>query len=414
MGMEGEWEQDRIQLYQLRRSHPEWTKTKLAQTLGRSLSWVKKWLKHFNTQPQANASMFKSAPRIPKVQPRAIIRVVWDTILEYRDHLSERYGRVPGPKTILHHLHNDERLKASGAFIPRAPSTIWKILREAGRIRQKIHDHHPLERPAPMEHWEMDFGQMADKIEFLSVVDRGTSILVDTQTEVHYTAETALLAVAELLLLNGLPKRLRFDNDPRFVGSHLTDGYPSPLMRFLLCLGVEPDRVEPGKPYHKPFVERSVRTLKYELLWVQRPATPAKAEELLNQYRFFYNHERPHQGSACNNQPPYVAFPSLPDLPRLPEMIDPDHWLKTYHRRVFRRRISQNGTLQVGNHVYYIDHKYAGEPVGVYLDAQLRVFRILHKGQEIRQHDIQGLVGKPMAFQAFLERMLAEARTQEN
>jgi hypothetical protein len=35
-------------------------------------------------------------------------------------------------------------------------------------------------------------------------------------------------------------------------------------MRFLLCLGVEPDRVDPGKPYHKPFAERSVRTLKHE------------------------------------------------------------------------------------------------------------------------------------------------------
>jgi len=39
-------------------------------------------------------------------------------------------------------------------------------------------------------------------------------------------------------------------------------------MRFLLCLGVEPDRVEPGKPYHKPFAERSVRTLKHE--WLDR------------------------------------------------------------------------------------------------------------------------------------------------
>ena len=100
----------------------------------------------------------------------------------------------------------------------------------------------------------------------MSVVDRGTSILVSTAATEHYTAETALLAVAQLLLICRLPNKLRFDNDPRFVGNWRTDGFPSPLMRFLLCLGVEPDLVEPGKPYHKPFVERSIRTLKYECL----------------------------------------------------------------------------------------------------------------------------------------------------
>jgi len=55
---------------------------------------------------------------------------------------------------------------------------------------------------------------------------------------------------------------LRFDNDPRFVGNWRTDGYPSVLMRFLLSVSVEPDLVEPGKPQHKPFAERSVLTLK--------------------------------------------------------------------------------------------------------------------------------------------------------
>ena len=80
-----------------------------------------------------------------------------------------------------------------------------------------------------MQHWEMDFGQVSDALEFLSVVDRGTSILVETQTQTHYNAETALLAVASLLLRLGRPRQLRFDNDARFVRNWLTDGYPSPV-----------------------------------------------------------------------------------------------------------------------------------------------------------------------------------------
>jgi transposase len=118
-----------------------------------------------------------------------------------------------------------------------------------------------------MQFWEMDFGQLGTAFEFFVIVDRGTSILVDTQSENHYNAESSLLALAQSFLLNGLPHKIRCDNDSRFVGSWLRDEYPSPMMRFLLCLGVEPDLAEPGKPYLKPFVERNIRTLKHECLW---------------------------------------------------------------------------------------------------------------------------------------------------
>ena len=37
---------------------------------------------------------------------------------------------------------------------------------------------------------------------FLSVVDHGTSILVDTQTQAHYEAQSTLFTVAKLLLVN--------------------------------------------------------------------------------------------------------------------------------------------------------------------------------------------------------------------
>lgn len=264
-----------------------------------------------------------------------------------------------------------------------------------------------------MQHWEMDFGQLGESFEFLTVVDRGTSMLVSTQTQPHYTAETALLAVARFLLTTGLPQKLRFDNDSRFVGSWLADGYPSPLMRFLLCLGVEPDLVEPGKPTQKPFAERSVRTLKYECLWLQRPTDWLAAASLLEQYQSFYNHERANQSPSCGNRPPYQAFPRLPAMPTVPDTIDPDRWLQAYHRHLFKRRMGRNGAISVGKHEYYIDYTYPGEVVGVLLDADQRVFRILNRGKVLRQVEIQGLVGAPMAFQDYLKQMLAEARTSD-
>ena len=216
-----------------------------------------------------------------------------------------------------------------------------------------------------MQHWEMDFGQLGDRFEFLTVVDRGTSILVNTQTQPHYNAQTALLAVATLFVVAGLPKKLRFDNDTRYVGNWLSDGYPSPLMRLLLCLGVEPDLVEPGKPQHKPFAERSVRTLKHECLWLDPPTDWLDAAGILDIYRQFYNQERANQSLACDNRPPYEAFPNLPALTPVPDTVDPDIWLAHDDRHIFRRQVGHNGMIYVGTHPYYVGYQHARTQVGV-------------------------------------------------
>ena len=63
-----------------------------------------------------------------------------------------------------------------------------------------------LTRPFPIFPTSYTLG---DAFEFLSVVDRGTSILVNTQTQPHFNAESALLAVATLFVAAGLPAKLR-------------------------------------------------------------------------------------------------------------------------------------------------------------------------------------------------------------
>jgi predicted transcriptional regulator len=43
--METLYYQDRLLLHKLRRQHPQWRLRELAEGVGRSVSWVKKWLK---------------------------------------------------------------------------------------------------------------------------------------------------------------------------------------------------------------------------------------------------------------------------------------------------------------------------------------------------------------------------------
>ncbi len=49
--MEAQWIADRAALRCLSRQHPQWTHTQLATCLGRSVSWVKKWLRRLREAP---------------------------------------------------------------------------------------------------------------------------------------------------------------------------------------------------------------------------------------------------------------------------------------------------------------------------------------------------------------------------
>ncbi len=58
--MESEWELDRMRLYQPRTAHTDWILQQLAHTIGRCLSWVKKWPKRFREERRPSLAMFKS------------------------------------------------------------------------------------------------------------------------------------------------------------------------------------------------------------------------------------------------------------------------------------------------------------------------------------------------------------------
>src|SRR6266516_5138028 len=46
------WVADRAQLQHLLHEHPEWTHKELADWIGRSLGWVKKWVKRLREAPE--------------------------------------------------------------------------------------------------------------------------------------------------------------------------------------------------------------------------------------------------------------------------------------------------------------------------------------------------------------------------
>jgi hypothetical protein len=343
-------------------------------------------------------------------------------VLDIRDNPPGYCPRVPGPALIRYALQ--QRFAGSDKRLPHSTSTIWTILDQHQRIiRTPQREREPFERSDPMKHWEIDFtditsipadaeGKQQHAAEMFNVVDRGTSILVGSTASDDYTTETSIIAMTSTLLVEGLPDTITMDRDPRFVGGYQGDDFPSAFMRFLLCLDIDLDICPPRRPDLKPFAERVHRTIRQECLQIEPPATVPAACDRLKSYRFGYNSVRPHQGRACGNQPPYCAFPKLPRLRRLPEMIDPDGWLRAFHGRQFRRRVQANGSVKMDKRSYHVGKRFRGQQVVLQVDAHRREFQIMQGRQGIKSVPIKGLYDELLESEVYLKLICEEARTE--
>src|SRR5579871_348633 len=423
--MEAEWVSQRATLRCLRQEHPEWTQRQLAQNVGRSLSWVKKWLARLAQAPPDDLTVLFSRSRARKTPNTPFHPRVIERLLEMREQPPESLQRVPGPKALLYYLPRDPELQALGAPFPRSTRTIWKILRKNGYILDAPQSRHkPREPREPLEEVQMDFkdvtsvpvdpeGKQAHVIEVLNFVDAGTSILLSAQAHPEYHAETALEAVITFLRIYGCPRLLTFDRDPRWVGSASGRDFPSALRRFLLCVGIRPNICPPHRPDKNPYVERYHRSYQEECLQIHRPTTLQEVEEVTEGFLTYYNHERPHQGRQCANQPPCVAYPTLPQLPALPERVDPDRWLKSIHGQMFPRRVKSDGCVEVDGASYYLHQSFAGTSVVLRVNASISCFDVYDESGCFKKIAMKGLHKEELPFDTYVSLIKEEARSEQ-
>jgi transposase InsO family protein len=86
---------------------------------------------------------------------------------------------------------------------------------------------------------------------------------------------------------------LTMDRDVRWVGSASQRDFPSALLQFLSCIGVQPNVLPPHHPELNCYVERSNKTYKKECLEVFRPGTLEEVKTITNAFQQHYNQERP-------------------------------------------------------------------------------------------------------------------------
>jgi putative transposase len=151
----------------------------------------------------------------------------------------------------------------------------------------------------------------------------------------------------------GVPGRIRSDNGPPFATKTL--GGLSRLSVWWVQLGIEPERIEPGKPQQNGRHERFHLTLK------QQTASPPKGDAAdqqrdFDRFRHEYNDLRPHE--ALSQTPPARHYePALRPLPepRAPE-YDPDMAV---------RWVGPEGKITFKGTRMYASLALADQPVGL-------------------------------------------------
>jgi len=145
---------------------------------------------------------------------------------------------------------------------------------------------------------------------------------------------------------------------------------------------------------------------------VQRPLTLEQVREAPAQFEQHYNWSRPHQGLSCGNRPPRVAFPSLPELPAVPDLVDPDRWLRVNDGLHLVRLVRRDGTVRVDLRSYYVGRSLAGQHVALHLSAAKAVLLVVHGPQLIKTLPLKGLWDKALRFEAFVQLMMGQARAE--
>lgn len=423
--MEAVYYAARGNLRRLLQVHPTWTRAQLAQATGMSLGWVDKWKQRLLSAAAEDEAVLRGLSRAPHHPHPGLDALVVERLLEMRDHPPEGLGRTPGPKALLYYLPRDESLQQAGLRLPRSTRTIHRLLREHGRIAGRLpHLPDPIERPEPMHQWQLDFkdassvpadpdGKQQHVVETLNIIDMGTSVLIASHVRPDFTAETALLVVAQTFQAHGLPNSITLDRDTRWVGAPQGSDFPSALLRFCQSLGVAVLVCDPHHPQQNGFVERYNRTYQEECLAQHRPTTFEQVREVTATFDHHYNWQRPHQGIACGNRPPRVAFPELPRLPRVPDVVNADAWLFWVDGEHVVRQVNRQGFVKMDLRSYYVSSKLAGQPVTLRINAAERCLQVVHPPDFSRSLPLKGLQQRSLSYQDYVELMQREASTQQ-
>lgn len=150
----------------------------------------------------------------------------------------------------------------------------------------------------PNSVWSYDFVEdrtaSGSKLRLLTVLDEHTRECLAIEVARYQRSQDVILTLSRLMRLYGKPQFIRSDNGSEFTATA--------VMKWLRDANVGPAFIEPGKPWQNGFLESFHDKLRSECLNREWFLSTREAKIIIERWRLFYNHERPH--SALGYQPP--------------------------------------------------------------------------------------------------------------
>ncbi len=170
-------------------------------------------------------------------------------------------------------------------------------------------------RPRYPNHvWSYDFVSARTHegrpLRMLTVIDEYSRVCLAIEVARRLNSNDVLSCVARLMIAHGIPDHIRSDNGPEFTASKVRG--------WLASLGVGTLFIEPGSPWENGYNESFNGKLRDELLNGEIFYTLQEARTVIEDWRLFYNHRRPHSSLGYRPPAPEAWAATAPSLtPRL-------------------------------------------------------------------------------------------------
>lgn len=299
-------------------------------------------------------------------------------------------------------LPSDARLAA--LFRTRCPAAVQPHRRQIYSAQPPPKAHGPHQR------WQVD-GQekipvgTQDVATVLNVRDPAAALMIASRAVLTTTPKgwrkVTLAEVQETLRTAfstwGLPLEVQTDHEVVYTGSPAND-FPSAFTLWLVGLGLQHMPSRDRRPTDQAQVERNHRTLG-DMGWKDEPSDRLEQlQTLLDDRRQRYNAELPVRAADCQGRPPLIAHPHARHSGRpfdrawewdLFDLSRVDAYLAQF---VWTRKVSDRGSLGIGNHLYYVGRAHCQQTVSVRFLPETRAFRIqLPEGTLLREQPAVGL-----------------------
>ncbi len=270
------------------------------------------FLKYYNRfKLNGNDNELLPQKRGPRWKSRRPIKYIENQVTELRIIGNNRYE-------IAHLLK--PKLKQ---FTP-SPSGVYNILKRYGlnKLNTKMkEEQRKIIKTKAGELAHIDCHYLAkdivsgikDRLFLIAVIDDATR-LVWVEIMPDNKALTAMFSAMRILNHFSQAYKIQFqelisDNGAEFGGKNLKKPNEHPFERMLMEMGIKHRYTRPYRPQTNGKVERFWKTIETDLLEDTVFDSMEQLQDELEQYLYYYNHERPHQG--INGQSPIQFFKNL-------------------------------------------------------------------------------------------------------